>query len=225
MSVVSRVKRFFAQTIAGYSEVMNESSPDWHLVAKRMMYDIKVFNTEIYQIPSDNEQAEEVKTPSECSAKESRPSSPNESFDGDWVKLGSFDFDVNEFESEMTNHSPIKKGYDHDSDYEYEVESPNALDMKEEQLKPKKTKKGRREVVTATSIDFTIGQTRWEERYRVKDQMLCHIIQKVLRDERSIEYDGVFYKCVKNWCGELQKGLVVNSNGDFLLMTRDVVHF
>ena len=54
MSVVSRVKRFFAQTIAGYSEVMNESSPDWHLVAKRMMYDIKVFiDTEICHLSSD----------------------------------------------------------------------------------------------------------------------------------------------------------------------------
>ena len=98
------------------------------------------------------------------------------------------------------------------------------MDVKEERLRPKQTKKGRREVINATSIDFTIGQTRWEERYRVYNQMLCHIIQKVLREESSIEHDGLFYKCVKNWRGELQKGLVVNSNGEFLCILLKKVH-
>ena len=50
MSVISRVKIFFAHIISGYAEVMRESEPDWHLVAKRMMYDIQLFSAEVCEI-------------------------------------------------------------------------------------------------------------------------------------------------------------------------------
>ena len=55
MSVISRVKCFFVQTICAYGEIMRESDADWHLVAKRMMYDFRVFNAEICDISSDLE--------------------------------------------------------------------------------------------------------------------------------------------------------------------------
>ena len=55
MSAISRAKRFFAQTISGYSEVMRESNPDWQVVAKKIMYDIRVFNAEICDLNSDDE--------------------------------------------------------------------------------------------------------------------------------------------------------------------------
>ena len=66
MSVVSRVKHFFAQTIAGYGKVMQVKNPDWHLVAKRMMYEFWVFNAEICDIPSDSEKVQ-VKAAEETS--------------------------------------------------------------------------------------------------------------------------------------------------------------
>ena len=33
---------------------MREPDADWHMVAKRMMYDFRVFNSEICDLPSDN---------------------------------------------------------------------------------------------------------------------------------------------------------------------------
>ena len=48
MSVISRVKRFFANTISGYAKVMKERSVDWEMVSRRMMNDICLFNAEIH---------------------------------------------------------------------------------------------------------------------------------------------------------------------------------
>ena len=115
------------------------------------------------------------------------------------------------------NDSPIKKGYDHVSDYELESERLSSEAVKEEELRPKKKarKSGKRNVHVVASIDFTLGQTQMDARNKVQDQMSCHIIQKVLQDEIPYNYEGVFYKCAKNWVGTIQKGLVVSSDGLF----------
>ena len=57
-------------TISGYAEIMQEPSPDWHLVAKCMMYDIQVFNAEVCDLPSD---VEDVKAESIDLDKENEP--------------------------------------------------------------------------------------------------------------------------------------------------------
>ena len=44
-------KALFAQTISGHAEIMREEKSDWHLVAKSMMYDFRLFNAEICDLP------------------------------------------------------------------------------------------------------------------------------------------------------------------------------
>ena len=75
----------------------------------------------------------------------------------------------------------------------------------------------RRLVRVATSLDFTVGLTRIEHRYRIHDQTVSTIVQKVLHDDIPYKHDTVFYKCARNWTGEIQKGLVVNTNGEFFV--------
>ena len=134
MSVISRVRRFFAQTISGYTEVMREEQPDWHLVAKRMMCDFRLFNAEICDIPSD---AEHQKQPSSHKKSEPVQTSDDSSvfFDAEWEKAS--DFDINVFEQEEANLSSIKRGYERDSDYEPENKQISTQEMKEEQVRPK----------------------------------------------------------------------------------------
>ena len=43
-----------AQTISGYEEVMKERNPDWHVVAKKMMSDVRLFNAKFCDLESDN---------------------------------------------------------------------------------------------------------------------------------------------------------------------------
>ena len=81
----------------------------------------------------------------------------------------------------------------------------------------RKSTGGRKSVTIVQNLDFTIGSTCFEERYKVHNQMLCHIIQQVIREETSIQHECIWYKCVKNWTGAIQKGLVVNSEGDFFM--------
>ena len=115
------------------------------------------------------------------------------------------------------NDSPIKTGYERDLDYKPESERLSPEEMKEEVVNPKKKQKiGKRNVHVVTRIDFTLGQTRMDVRNQVKDQMICHIVQKVLRDEMPYNHEGVFYKCAKNWHGVVQKDLVISSSGHFL---------
>ena len=47
--------------------------------------------------------------------------------------------------------------------------------------------------------------------------MICHIVQKLLRDKTPFQYENVFYKCARNWKGEIQNGLVVNTKGEFFV--------
>ena len=227
MSVVSRVKRFFAQTIATYSEMMIEPDTDWQDVSKRMMRDMKFFNTEFSYLPneSDDEQEEKVESVTQsstklkrdpsptCLAKADPPNSPPYSFNEDWEQVSSFDFDADEFKpNELFAVSPSKTEYEYD-----DKSSPNHKDNGWK--KPgRKSSGGRRVVQVATSLDFTIGVTRIENRYRVHDQGVCAIVQKVLQEERPCKYDNVFFKCARNWSGDIQKGLVVNTNGSFFIL-------
>ena len=80
----------------------------------------------------------------------------------------------------------------------------------------RKSRGGRRHVRVATSLDFTLGPTRIEHRYCVHNQTVCNIVQKVLHDESPHKND-VFFKCAQNWTGEIQKGLVGNTNGEFFV--------
>ena len=98
MTIVSRVKRFFTQTIATYSEIMLKPDTDWQGVSKRMMRDMKFFNTEFSYLPneSDDEQEEKVESVTQsstklkrdpsptCLAKADPPNSPPYSFNVDW---------------------------------------------------------------------------------------------------------------------------------------------
>ena len=59
----------------------------------------------------------------------------------------------------------MKRGYEHDSEYEPESESPNLLDLKEEILKTKPRKDVRSGITVATSIAFTMGQTRLDQKF------------------------------------------------------------
>ena len=90
----------------------------------------------------------------------------------------------------------VKTGYEQDYDYEPESEHLSPTEIKEEKVPPqKKQKRSKHDVRVVTSIDFTIGQTRVDARNQVKDQMICHIVQKVLRDEMPYNHEGVFYNC------------------------------
>ena len=135
----------------------------------------------------------------------------------DWESASQNDFDFSRFELGAQNDSPFKKGYGCDSDYEPESERLSSEAVKEEELRFKKKarKSGKHNVHVVASIDFTLGQTQMDARNKVQDQMSCHIIQKVLQDEIPYNYEGVFYKCAKNWVGTIQKGLVVSSDGLF----------
>ena len=55
MSVSSQMKYFFTQTFSGYSSIMQEPDADWYLIAKQMVLDFRVFNAEVCNLPSDDE--------------------------------------------------------------------------------------------------------------------------------------------------------------------------
>ena len=84
MSIISRVKWFFAQTISGYSEVTKESNPDWHMVAKKMMYDFHVFNAKICDLDSDGEKESSQSNAQKKSTVKDNYSSSVYSQDPDW---------------------------------------------------------------------------------------------------------------------------------------------
>ena len=82
---------------------MQEPNADFHLVAKRMMYDFRVFNAEICDLPSD---AEENKNPSR-SPSPSRSHSPSPK----WCDSKCSDFDADDLDIDSFLDSPVKKGY------------------------------------------------------------------------------------------------------------------
>ena len=75
MSVINCVKHFFAQTISGYGKVMKERNPDWCVVAKTMMSDLRLFNAEICELDGDNKnQSHTTNVLNTCSMKENSSS-------------------------------------------------------------------------------------------------------------------------------------------------------
>ena len=125
-------------TISGYGEVMREQDPDWHLVAKKIMYNFRAFNAEICDVPSDAENV--CNTPVEETEGSENEKVLQRSFSSapDWEKAAALDFNFAEFNFNCSTQSSPRTGYGHDSDFEPESESPNILDMKDELLKPNK---------------------------------------------------------------------------------------
>ena len=202
MTVIERVKRFFANTIAGYAETMREPSVtmDWEIVARKMMYDFRVFNAEICDLP-DKEDGMESAAAESIDVEQSvdvLPGSPSSS------------------ESTSKHATPVKRGYERDADFQPEEKSDSDTSLvSDEDEQPVKRLKKSTPIVK--SIDFTTGHTRLTKKFMVNDQLLCHIILKVLREQAHFNHNNVFYKLAKNWEGEIQKGLVVSSNGDFFV--------
>ena len=109
MYVVSRVKCVFIKTIVAYSGVMLEPDTDWEVVSKRIMRDIKFFNTELSYLTNDDEQGEKVESVIQSSTKLNQSPSPthshksnqshssDRSFNVDWEQAGLLDFDADDF--------------------------------------------------------------------------------------------------------------------------------
>ena len=132
MSVISHVQRFFAQTISGYGKIMREPDADWHMVAKRMMYDFRVFNSE--DVNKENIEPSQGKSNVSSPMGKRNVSSPVGKSNVSsplWELRSDFnasDFNVDDFNpDEFFESSPIKTGYEHNPDYnpEGEVESVN----------------------------------------------------------------------------------------------------
>ena len=195
MTVISRVKRFFANTIASYAEVIRAPSVtmDWELVARKMMYDFRVFNAEICDL-SDTEDGVEVTAAEPVDALTRSPADSH---------------------SSSEPNTPVKRGYELDVDFQPEKSDSDTSLVSDEDEPPLKRLKKTTPILK--SIDFTTGHTRLTKKYAVNDQLLCHIILKVLRESAHFNHNNVFFKPAKNWEGEVQKGLVVNSNGEFFV--------
>ena len=101
---------------------MSEQNPYCHLVAKKMMYDFRLFNAEICDLDSDSENQPPLPNVQKAiDVKDNDFSSA--SFQGvAWENVSQLDFDFTEFEMGIQNDSPDKTGYDRDSDYEPESE-------------------------------------------------------------------------------------------------------
>ena len=52
----------------------------------------------------------------------------------DWENTSTVNFDINEFENGIESNSPVKTGYELDSDYEPESEHLSPTDIKEEKV-------------------------------------------------------------------------------------------
>ena len=98
MTVISRVKRFFANTIASYAEVIRSPSEtmDWEIVARKMMYDFRVFNAEICDLP-DTEAGMEVTAAEPVDVLTRSPADSH---------------------STSEPSTPVKRGYERDADFQ-----------------------------------------------------------------------------------------------------------
>ena len=116
---------------------------------KQMMYDFRVFNTEICDVPSDT-------NIQKCGAKS--------------------DLEV----SEEENESPVKKGY-----------APKTVSTISIEKRGRRRRRKKRKY-TKVKEPVAVGKKR-DGKQHVKDQVLCHIIQKVICDEITFNYDDVVY--------------------------------
>ena len=217
MSFVDRVKRFFAQTITSYGVVMNEPNPNWHMITKHLMYDMVVFNSELIDLESSNEGVSSIQPVN--NKQEDQSSVP---FDVNWYTNSEENFDFGVFEEGLENDEPVKSMYEEDELYLSPNTKRNCTEMKEsKQQAKKKQNTGKRDVISVTCMDFTIGQTRFDVRNKVKDETISHIVESILRTQQTYKHNGLFFKVAKNWSGVIQKGLVVTSDGDFFVFQKD----
>ena len=153
MTVIERVKRFFANTIAGYAEVMRGPSVtmDWEIVARKMMYDFRVFNAEICDLP-DKEDSLESTAVENIDVERS----VNELHQSPTIS-----------ESTSENTTPVKRGRTTDLEFEPEEQSDSDTSLVSDEEPPKKRVKKSTPIVK--SIDFTTGHTRLTKKFMVND--------------------------------------------------------
>ena len=217
MSFVDRIKRFFAQTISSYGSTMNEPNPNWHMMAKRMMYDMVVFHSELVELESSNEVGSSVQP-----VNNEQDDQSSASFDVNWCTNSEVNFDFDVFEAGLESNEPVKSVYEKDESYLPQNTKRNSTEMKEEKQPSKKKQNiGKRDVSLVTCMDFTFGQTRFDVRNKVKDETISHIVESALRTKQTYNHNGLFFKVAKNWSGIIQKGLVVTSDGDFFVFQKD----
>ena len=112
MSVLQKVKRFFANTIHGYAEVFKHRYVDYEVVSRKLMCDIRAFGKEIMDIPDDTDiHTKEEESESEVDSVRNSPKSCK-TFD---VPDFTSDLDLNECaysENKSTYQSPDSTGFD-----------------------------------------------------------------------------------------------------------------
>ena len=232
MSVLSRVKRFFANTIHGYGEVFRHRYVDFEVVSRKLMCDIRAFGKEIMDLPEDsdiyevpqessNESENEHILQSPSSIKSLKSTRTTATFDvpdfGSDLDLELDSIDTNEtlFGCSDDDESVKKKtGYEYDSDFEPEVSEASKKRKNKPQVKWN-GKRFKRVYTVERFIDFTKGQTRVNKRLQIVDETICGIIEKVLSEKKPVKDGEVFYKCARNWEGIILPGLVVTTQGFF----------
>ena len=112
MSVLQKVKRFFANTIHGYAEVFKHRYVDYEVVSRKLMCDIRAFGKEIMDIPDDTDiHTKEEESESEVDSVRNSPKS-HTTFQtprfGSELDLKEF----NDYERESVYQSPKSTGFD-----------------------------------------------------------------------------------------------------------------
>jgi hypothetical protein len=228
MSILQKVKRFFANTIHGYAEVFSHRYVDYEVVSRKLMCDIKAFGKEIMDVPDETDihkAAEESEVDSEHQIEARSQQSTTTTFntpvfesDLD-INLDSFNADefLSGFTDDDDDESLNKKGYDYDSDFKPEVSHESNKRKNEPQVKWN-GKRFKRVYTVESFIDFTQGQTRTNLKLKVNDENLSGMIQKVASEGLPIKDGDVFYKCARNWKGTVLPGLVVSTRGHFFVI-------
>ena len=227
MSVLQKVKRFFANTIHGYAEVFSHRYVDYEVVSRKLMCDIKAFGKEIMDVPDETDihkAAEESEVDSEhqieTRSQQSTTTFNTPVFESD-LDINVDSFNADEFLSGFTDDDDdddesVKKktGYEYDSDFEPEVFEASKKRKNKPQVKWN-GKRFKRVYTVERFIDFTKGQTRVNKKLQIVDETICGIIEKVLSEKKPVKDGKVFYKCARNWEGIILPGLVVTTQGFF----------
>ena len=144
-----------------------------------MMYDFRVFNAEICDLPGNTEERFEVAAAENFDA---------ESFVEELTRSPS----ISRSTSEPS--TPIKKGYEANPDSEEseaveeeeEEEEEDSLVLDEDSPPAKRIKCGTFTVVN--SLDFTTGCNCLHKIFIVTDQMTCHVVRKVVREQQPFKH-------------------------------------
>ena len=242
MSVRTRVKRFFANTIHGYGEVFKHNYVDFEVVSRKLMCDIRAFGKEIMDLPEDTDiQRKDEESENENASVHQSPKSTrtfnipdfgselnldlesvekSQNYESPHLnEAGDSDTDFDESASTFRLLSPEKKGYEHDSDFEPEKESIENLKKRKHAPKVEWNGKRFKRVYTVERyIDFTKGQTRINKKLQETDEDILRGVNACLVNNEPFWFTGgVFYKCARNWDGLILPGLVVTDKGHFFL--------